>query len=92
MYKIVPTKLFRKDYKRLCKSGRFNVSVLNEVINALAEGRVLEEKHKDHSLKGSMRDFWECHLQPDLLLVYKIYKNQLVLELVRLGSHSELFG
>jgi len=91
MYKIVSAKLFRKDYKKLCKSGRFDVSLLNKVINTLSAGQVLEEKYKDHALKGSMEEFRECHLKPDLLLVYKIYQNQLILELIRLGKHSELF-
>lgn len=91
MYKVVSTKPFRKDYKRLCKSGRFDVTVLNKVINSLSNGEALEETYKDHALKGSMEGFRECHVKPDLLLVYKIHKNQLILELIRLGSHSELF-
>ena len=91
MYKVVSTKPFRKDYKRLLKSGRFDVTTLNKVINHLSNGEALEEKYQDHVLKGSMQGWRECHLKPNLLLVYKIYKNQLVLELIRLGSHSELF-
>jgi len=91
MYKVVSTKLFRKDYKRLCKSGRFEVSALNKVINTLADGKALEGKYKDHALKGGMEGFRECHIKPDLLLIYVIEENQLILQLVRVGSHSELF-
>jgi mRNA interferase YafQ len=91
MYKVVSTKTFRKNYKKLCKSGCFDVSVLNKVINTLSVGKALEEKYKDHSLTGRMEGFRECHIKPDLLLIYKIYQGRLILELVRLGSHSELF-
>ena len=74
MYKIVSTKRFRKDYKKLSKSGHSDVSLLNRVINTLAQGKMLEEKYKDHVLKGSMEGTHECHITPDLLLVYKIYE------------------
>lgn len=92
MYKIVSSKQFRRDYKKLCRSGRFDVSILNKIINTLAQGEVLDKKYKDHVLKGSMESLHECHLKPDLLLVYKIYGERVVLELIRLGSHSELFA
>jgi photosystem II stability/assembly factor-like uncharacterized protein/mRNA-degrading endonuclease YafQ of YafQ-DinJ toxin-antitoxin module len=51
----------------------------------------LSEKHRDHALSGEWRDYRECHLKPDLLLIYRKPDSQ-VLQLVRLGSHSELFG
>jgi len=52
-------------------------------------GVPLDEKYKDHMLKGEYASFRECHVKPDLLLVYKIDSN--VLKLVEIGSHSELF-
>ncbi len=91
MYKIVLSKQFKKDFKKIAKSGRFNLSFFNEIVDSLAMGEVLHQKYKDHQLSGSLKDFRECHIKPDLLLVYKIYQGQLILELVRLGSHSELF-
>jgi YafQ family addiction module toxin component len=51
----------------------------------------LPEKNRDHALGGEWRDHRECHLKPDLLLIYR-KPNAAVLQLVRLGSHSELFG
>jgi mRNA interferase YafQ len=60
-----------------------------EVIYNLLNGQDLETKYKDHQLKGNMKDFRECHIKPDLLLIYRIENN--VLELVDIGSHSELF-
>ena len=90
MYKVVTAKQFRKDYKKMSKSGRFDLAHFNDIVNTLANGKTLHEKYKDHALKGRMKGLRECHLKPDLLLVYKIYEGRLILELVRLGSHSEL--
>ncbi|MDE5737836.1 MAG: type II toxin-antitoxin system YafQ family toxin [Oscillospiraceae bacterium] len=48
-------------------------------------------ENKDHQLKGNFKGFRECHIEPDWLLIYKIYENQLILSLERTGSHSDLF-
>ncbi len=61
------------------------------MVENLAKEQPLDLKYKDHSLKGSLKDFRECHLKPDLLLIYKIQKQENTLLLLRLGSHSELF-
>ncbi len=47
--------------------------------------------YRDHKLVGKLQDFRECHIFPDWLLVYRIYESNLILELVAMGSHSELF-
>jgi mRNA interferase YafQ len=57
----------------------------------LAEDKSLSEKHRDHRLSGEWSDHWECHLKPNLLLIYRKPDAE-TLQLVRLGSHSELFG
>jgi mRNA interferase YafQ len=57
----------------------------------LADDSPVPEKHRDHQLGGDWRDYRECHLKPDLLSIYR-KPNPEVLQLVRLGSHSELFG
>jgi mRNA interferase YafQ len=51
----------------------------------------LEEKHRDHGLGGNWKGNRECHLKPDLLLIYKL-PDEKTLRLVRMGSHSELFA
>jgi mRNA interferase YafQ len=61
----------------------------DEVIRILAAGESLLAKHRDHPLKGEWRRYRECHVRPDLLLIYRIEGNNLLL--ARLGSHSELF-
>lgn len=60
-----------------------------EVFGLLVSGAALPEKYCNHPLKGNYASYMECHVKPDLLLVYKITTNELAL--VRLGSHSELF-
>nr|WP_278777480.1 type II toxin-antitoxin system YafQ family toxin [Helicobacter pullorum] len=57
----------------------------------LANDEALEPKHKDHALKGEYTGYRECHIEPDLLLIYKKQDDILVLVCFRLGSHSELF-
>ena len=91
MLTVFPTKQFKKDLKRIRRSGTFDDTLLEVVIDTLASKKVLAEKYRDHSLKGSAGGLRECHIKPDLLLVYKIYDERLLLELIRLGSHSELF-
>jgi mRNA interferase YafQ len=90
MLEVFPTKQFKKDLKRLRRSGRFDEHLFESAVQNLAERKVMNEKFKDHALKGNMKGMRECHLRPDLLLVYKIYEGRLILELIRLGSHSEL--
>ncbi len=83
---------FKKDYKLAVKRG-FDVKLLQEVITMLAEEKPLPAKYKDHALNDSKdyKGMRECHIQPDWLLVYKIYKDTLILQLIRTGTHSDLF-
>ncbi len=88
MLKLNLKKSFQKDFDKLLLNG-FDDSVLNEVI--LRKKEPLSPQFQDHALKGKWKPFRECHLKPDLLLVYQIKKPKNTLFLVRLGSHSELF-
>ena len=84
---------FRRDYKRESK-GQHRVTLdddLVSVVMALANERPLEARHRDHSLSGEWIGYRECHVKPDLLLIYR-KPDEESLWLVRLGSHSELFG
>ena len=64
---------------------------LKYVVNELANQRPLDEKYRDHELTGNYRNFRECHIEPDWLLIYRIEKGELTLALVRTGTHSDLF-
>ena len=88
MYGIFRTTSFKKDYKKLSTTDK---KILKEVVKVLAKGEILDEKYKDHSLIGNYLGCRECHLKPDLLLIYRIDNNILELALTRVGSHSKLF-
>jgi len=84
---------FKRDYKRQSK-GRHRVTlddVLRSVLTALATDQVLDVRYRDHDLSGDWAGYRECHLKPDLLLIYRKSDTD-TLRLARLGSHSELFG
>lgn len=87
---IRTTSKFRKDLKLAKKKG-LNIALLQEVVDVLASGEKLSEKHRDHALTGDWESFRECHIQPDWLLIYKISGVSLILTLVRTGTHSDLF-
>lgn len=87
-YSIEFTPGFKKDFKLAQKQNRDIPAVIN-IICRLAEGERLDTQFKDHKLQGSYKNYRECHIKPDLLLIYKIERETLYL--VRLGSHSELF-
>lgn len=92
MLLIRETSQFRKSLKKKLLSGNFDKEGLRKVIDTLVRGKKLEAKHRDHSLSGSLALHRECHVKPDLLLIYKIDDWNLILVLVNLGSHTELFG
>ncbi len=88
MYNIFRVSSFKKDYKKLTTQEK---EALKTVITTLANGNTLEEQHKDHKLIGNYLGCRECHVKPDLLLIYKIDNDILELALVRTGNHSKLF-
>lgn len=89
-YKIEPTNKFKKDLK-LCKSRGYDIELIRTVIKKLSNGEKLEDKYKDHDLKGNWSGYRECHVLPDWLLVYKYNNDDLILILTRTGSYSDLF-
>lgn len=90
MYEIKPTSRFKRDLKSSKRRG-YDISLLTTVIQTLASGEPLAEKHKDHALGGIWVKHRECHISPDWLLIYKVEHDILVLTLTRAGSHSDLF-
>lgn len=84
------TTQFKKDIKLAKRQGK-DTDKIFEVVEKLANDEVLEAKYKDHCLTGDYKDCRECHIEPDWLLIYKKYESELILMLVRTGSHSDLF-
>ena len=92
MRKIERSTAFKRDFKRESK-GRYRESLLvtlEPVLKALVDDVSLDPKFRDHGLSGDWVGYRECHLKPDLLLVYRRIDPD-TLRLARLGSHSELF-
>ena len=90
-FAIVPTKAYKKDLKRLVKSG-FDLSKLEHVIDLLARGETLPHRYHDHALRGALRNIHECHIAPDWLLSYTKDNDRLILLLIRTGSHRDVLG
>lgn len=90
-YTIKFTKEHKKNYNLMKKRG-LDIGLLDDVVGALAEGAVLEPKYKDHTLKGNKKDFRECHIKPNWLLIYRKDDDVLVLTCVQTGTHSDLLG
>ena len=85
------TRQFKRDYKRESK-GQYRATLDEElftVVDFLANDQTLESKHRDHALTGEWRDNRDCHVKPNLVLIYQ-KPDDTTLRLVRLGSHSEL--
>lgn len=89
MLELGYTSQFKKDYKKVQKSGRVISQILKEVIEILQHEKPLPRFYSDHKLLGNYKNRRELHLKPDLLLIYKIDKENIILE--RIGSHSDLF-
>ena len=91
MRKIERTGQFKRDYKREAR-GQHRASLdasLVPILVALADDQPLESQHHDHALSGGWKDHRDCHVKPDLVLIYQKPAAE-TLRLVRLGSHSEL--
>lgn len=84
---------FKRDYKRIKATPRYRNdldALLSDILKHLLADKPLPEKYLDHALSNSWNGYRECHLKPNLLLIYK-KPDKHTLRLARLGSHSELF-
>jgi mRNA interferase YafQ len=91
MRAIERTTQFKRDYKREAK-GRYRSELdacLVAALIALAKDDILRPHHRDHALSGDWKDHRDCHIKPDLVLIYRKPDSD-TLQLVRMGSHSEL--
>jgi mRNA interferase YafQ len=81
---------FKKDLKPY-KYDKFFLIELEKVLDILAKGKDLSDKSLNHPLIGEFKGCFECHIKPDILLIYKIEQSELIVLLLRIGSHSNLF-
>lgn len=89
-YRVKFTAKFKKDLKNAVKRGK-DIEKMYKVIAELASGRTLDISYKDHALTGDFEGSRECHIENDWLMIYALYNDVMVLSLMRLGTHSDLF-
>ncbi len=94
MYQIVYARKFEKSLTRLVKGGlkKSTQKKIIETIDLIASGSKLPPAYRDHQLHGSFAEYRECHVQGDLLLMYQIIDAELILFMVNVGSHNDLFS
>jgi mRNA interferase YafQ len=92
IYDVQFTKRFKKTFKKSLRRGKDEKKFL-EVLKFIANGEELPEKYKNHALNDNKeyKNCFECHIEPDWLLIYKIQDDKLLLLLFATGSHSDLF-
>ena len=89
MLDIVYSTQFKKDFKKARTLPLADLKTIFEVLSTLEKEKRLDSRFKDHDLSGNWSPYRECHIKPDLLLIYKTSNTQL--QLARLGTHSALF-
>ncbi len=85
---ITYTNACLRDLQKIKKRGR-DLSKFYSVIESLAKGERLAAKYKPHPLKGNWKPKWDCHIEPDWLLIYEVTHDSVMI--CRTGSHSDLF-
>lgn len=88
MLTVATQRKFDKDFERVKKRGN-DPEKLWGIVELLAAGKLLSTKNRNHKLVGMYDDCWECHIEPDWLLIYD--KSSTTLTLMRTGTHSDLF-
>jgi len=90
MYKVEYSSQFKKDFKKAKKRG-LDQNRLKYILDILVENGNLPSQFKPHKLKGKYNGLWECHIQPDWLLIWDQEDEIKLISLVRTGRHSDLF-
>ncbi len=91
-YRITTTKRFDKAFLR-CVSRGYDITKLRNAMSILENDGKLPESYRPHKLKGYKgNNVWECHIEPDWLLVWEQYDDRLLLVMISTGTHSDLFG
>ncbi|EKA3901885.1 type II toxin-antitoxin system YafQ family toxin [Vibrio cholerae] len=89
MYSLEYSTQFKKDFKKITIMPISDIIEVGNIISKLQRGEKLDPKNVDHPLTGGWVGFRDCHVKPDLVLIYRIFDG--LLQLARIGSHSDLF-
>lgn len=92
MYQIIHSNNFRRKLKNNLKNGCFPREKLEYLLYIFSSELPLDSSFKNHKLQGQYKHLYECHLQPDILLIYERDDKSRLIVLVDIGSHSDLFG
>ena len=90
-YRIVVSRRYKTALKRLSRHKDFDKKTLEGAVGMLARGEKLDAKFRDHQLTGELKEYRECHVKNDILLVYQKHDDVLMLLFIDLGSHDSLF-
>ena len=88
MKQLIRTNAFKRDFKKCLKRGKDSKG-LEAILHLLVQGEDLPRRHVPHKLSGQYQGLWECHIEPDFLLIYDVGED--FVELYRLGRHTDLF-
>jgi mRNA interferase YafQ len=86
---LLTTSAFERDLRRVRRQGK-DLDKLEVIVDLLQGDSPLPARRRVHPLRGEWEDHWDCHVEPDWLLIYKLRPGELIL--VRTGSHSDLFA
>lgn len=90
MYSVFVTSRFKRSLKR-CKKRGLDIAEIELIITLLQREGKLSQKYNPHKLKGAYAKCWECHIQPNWLLVWQQNDTKLTLIMIDTGTHSDLF-
>ena len=93
MYEIVYTGRFKKDLERIGRRSSQDLLLVEGIVKLLKERGVegMPKKMRPHKLKENYEDNWECHIKPDLLIIWFQIEEPKTITLIRIGTHSDLF-
>lgn len=89
-YTLIYTGEFKRNVKKCVKRG-YDLTLLQNVISILQMKGELPKEYSPHKLMGNYKGYWECHVMPDWLLLWKQNDKELILALYKTGTHSDIF-
>ena len=90
MLSVIESKKYQKSFRLYTRHKSFSVAKLEKIITLIQKQIPLDPVYRDHKLKGKLEGMRECHIYPNVLLIYKILEKELMLLLVDIGSHPKL--
>lgn len=90
MLSVIKSKKYEKSLRAYTRQKNFSIARLEEIIVLIQKQVPLDLKYRDHKLKGKLEGMRECHVHPNILLIYKILEKEMLLLLVNIGSHPKL--